>query len=178
MVESLRPVKGGFLRPFGAGWFIREYLAGNGPEGSTKIDPARGAPQVDISYEYKETLSRVTARERAEKIISDKVIKNADVSEEGAEEIYQRELKKVSRKFAHMRYHSFLMYFSVLKKLRWVETTGEIEDSSVQDNYPGAPSRIYYMLTKKGIGAPDALWSNPFFTLYPEHGANHKKKSE
>jgi hypothetical protein len=57
MVEPLRPVKGGFLRPFGAGWFIREYLAGNGPEGSTKIDPARGAPQVDISYEYKETLS-------------------------------------------------------------------------------------------------------------------------
>ena len=99
MVEPLRPVKGGFLRPFGAGWFIREYLAGNGPEGSTKIDPARGAPQVDISYEYKETLSRVTARERAEKIISDKVIKNADVSEakerlKDAEFISQKEFGK------------------------------------------------------------------------------------
>ena len=64
MVESLRPVKGGFLRPFGCGWFIREYLLGNGPEGSTKIDPADGAPQVDICFEYKETLARATARER------------------------------------------------------------------------------------------------------------------
>ncbi len=35
MTESLRPVKGGFLRPFGCGWFIRQYLAGAGPEGST-----------------------------------------------------------------------------------------------------------------------------------------------
>ena len=40
MAESLRPVKGGFLRPFGCGWFIRQYLAGMGPEGSTKIDPS------------------------------------------------------------------------------------------------------------------------------------------
>jgi hypothetical protein len=171
MVESLRPVKGGFLRPFGAGWFIREYLAGNGPEGS-KIDPARGAPQVDISYEYKETLSRVTARERAEKIISDKVVKKVDVSEAEAEEIYQRELNKVSRKFTHMRYHSFLMYFGVLKKLNWVTPSGQIEDSGIQDNYPNAPSRVYYRLTEVGKIAADELRSNPLFTLYPENGAN------
>jgi hypothetical protein len=178
MVESLRPVKGGFLRPFGCGWFIRQYLAGMGPEGSTKIDPARGAPQVDIAFEYKETLVRVTTRERAERIISDRVVKKVDVSEAEAEEIYQRELKKVSRKFTHMRYHSFLMYFGVLKKLNWVEPSGETEDSGIQDNYYAAPNRVYYRLTQKGKAAGDELWSNPLFTLYPENGANHRKKSE
>ena len=41
---DLRPNRGGFLRPFGCGWFIREYLMGDGPE---------GAPAVDISYPYR-----------------------------------------------------------------------------------------------------------------------------
>jgi hypothetical protein len=178
MPESLRPARGGFLRPFGCGWFIRQYLAGKGPEGSTKIDPARGAPQVDICFEYKETLARVTARERAEKIVSDKVVSGIDVSEAQAEEIYQRELNKVSRKFTHMRYHSFLMYFGVLKKLQWVATSGETEISGFQDNYSAAPNRVYYRLTEEGKAAGDELWSNPLFTLYPENGANHRKKSE
>jgi len=39
------------------------------------------------------------------------VVKGADVTEEEAEKIYQRESRRVSRKFTHMRYHSFLMYF-------------------------------------------------------------------
>ena len=45
MVELLRPIQGGFLRPFGCGWFIREFLLGHGPEGRPKIDPNRGAPR-------------------------------------------------------------------------------------------------------------------------------------
>src|SRR4030042_1683435 len=121
MVIRLMPTRGGFLRPFACGWFIREYLLGNGPEGSTNIDPKRGAPQADINFEYKEALARATARERAERIISNMVVKGADVTEEEAEKIYQRELKRVSRKFTHLRYHSFLMYFGVLKRLGWVE---------------------------------------------------------
>jgi hypothetical protein len=178
MAESLRPSRGGFLRPFGCGWFIRQYLAGMGPEGSTKIDPTRGATQADINYAYKESLAKTIARERAERIISDKVVKKIDVSEAEAEELYQRELKKVSRKFTHMRYHSFLMYFSVLKKLNWVERAGQVESSGIQDNISNAPSRIYYRLTQEGKAAGDELWSNPLFTLYPENGANHRKKSE
>jgi hypothetical protein len=131
---ELRPSKGGFLRPFGCGWFIREFLLGNGPEGSIKIDPNQGAPQTDICFWYKESLAKGMARDRAERIISDMVVKGIDVTEERAETIYQRELKKVSRKFTHMRYHSFLMYFGVLKRLGWVEATGETETSSIQDN--------------------------------------------
>jgi DNA-binding PadR family transcriptional regulator len=106
------------------------------------------------------------------------VVKGADVTEEKAEEIYQRELKRVSRKFTHMRYHSFLMYFGVLKRLGWVETTNETEVSSIQDNYDKAPSRIYYRLTQKGKEVNEELWSNPLFTLYPDISPNHIKKSD
>jgi len=178
MVIELRPTRGGFLRPFGCGWFIREFLLGKGPEGSLAIDPERGAAQSDINYEYKEALARATARERAERIISRMVLSGADVTEEQAERIYERELKKVSRKFTHMRYHSFLMYFGVLKRLGWVETTGQTEASTIQEYYHPAPGRIYYRLTEKGIAAGDELWSNPLFTLYPEIGPSHMKRPD
>jgi hypothetical protein len=176
MVIGLKPSRGGFLRPFGCGWFIREFLLGNSPEVSRKIDPAFGAAQSDINYEYKEALARATARERAEKIISKLVLSHADVSEEEAENIYQRELKRISRKFTHMRYHSFLVYFGVLKRLGWVETTSITEPSTIQENYPEAPERVYYRLTEAGIKAEEYLWSNPLYTLYPEIGPSHMKR--
>ena len=166
------------MRPFGCGWFIREFLLGRGPEGSRTIAPEQGAPQADINYEYKEALARATARERAERIISRLVVSGADITEEEAERIYESELKRVSRKFTHMRYHSFLMYFGVLRRLGWVKATGQTETSSIQDNYPPAPERTYYHLTKKGIEAGDELWSNPLFTLYPEIGPSHMKRSD
>ena len=175
MTLDIRPARGGFLRPFGCGWFIREFLMGKGPEGSRAIDPQQGAPQADINFEYKEALARATARERAERIISRLVVSGKDVTEEQAEDIYERELKKLSRKFTHMRYHSFLMYFGVLKRLGWVEITNETEPSAIQENYPPAPKRTYYRLTKKGIEAGDEPWSNPLFTLYPEIGPSHMK---
>ena len=178
MALELRPNRGGFLRPFGCGWFIREFLLGNGPEGSHAIDPQRGAAQADINFEYKEALARATARERAERIISRMVVSGADVTEEQADRIYERELKRLSRKFTHMRYHSFLMYFGELKRIEWVEVTGQTEASSIQDNYPPAPERTYYRLTKKGIEAGDEFWSNPLFTLYPEIGPSHMKKPD
>ena len=176
VLEPLRPARGGFLRPFGCGWFIREYLLGHGPNGSPRIDPEVGAPQADINYEYKEALARATAQDRAERIISRMVVSGVDVTEEGAENIYQHEMRRVSRKLTHMRYHSFLMYFGVLKRLGWVETTNETEPSSIQDNYPPAPRRVYYRLTKNGVEAGEKLWSNPLFTLYPGIGLSHTKK--
>ncbi len=77
-----------------------------------------------------------------------------------------------------MRYHSFLMYFGVLKRLGWVEATNRTEASAIQENYPSAPERTYYKLTKAGIEASEELWSNPLFTLYPEIGPSHMKKTE
>ena len=98
-----------------------------------------------------------TAREWAELIISNLVVNGVDVTEEEVEKIYQCELKRLSRKFSHMRYHSFLMYFGVLKLLGWVEATGETEVSTMQDNYPSSPSRTYYRLTNEGIEASEEL---------------------
>jgi len=149
---------------------------GNGPEESTPIDPERGAPQADINYEYKEALARATARERAERIISRMVVSGADVTEEQAEGIHERELKKVSRKFTRMRYHSFLVYFGTLKRLKCVEATSELENSSIQDNYPEATDSTYYRLTRAGREAGDDLWSNPQYALYPENGRSHQSK--
>ena len=70
---------------------------GNGPEGSRIIDPKQGAAQADINFEYKEALARATAREGAERIISRMVVDGKDVTEELAESIYERELKRISR---------------------------------------------------------------------------------
>jgi len=67
MVLRLKPQKGGFLRPFGCAWFIKEFLLGNSPYGSPAIDPATGAPQADIFYYYKHALIRETAIDRAVK---------------------------------------------------------------------------------------------------------------
>jgi len=60
-----KPARGGFLRPFGCGWFIREYLMGNKPGGSPSIDPDAGAPQADIFYHYKNSLRKAIALDRA-----------------------------------------------------------------------------------------------------------------
>ncbi len=69
------------------------------------------------------------------------------------------------------------MYFGVLKRLGWVEVTNQIEASAIQDNYPAAPARVYYRLTEEGKRAGEELWSNPLFTLYPEVGPSHIKRS-
>ena len=172
MVTAVRPTRGGFLRPFGCGWFIREFLLGHGPEGAPVIDPERGAPQTDINYEYKSALMRAFARDSTEKRIEE--IGEREVSPERAEEIYQEELKKIPRKYTRMRYHSFLIYFGLLKRLAWVEETGETEPSGWQEDYPAAPARKYYRLTKKGREATLVEWSNPLFTLYPEIAARYR----
>ena len=56
MVLPLRPLRGGFVRPFGCGWFIREFLMGHGPEGSIEIDSEVGSWQEEIFYYYKMAL--------------------------------------------------------------------------------------------------------------------------
>ena len=58
------------------------------------------------------------------------------------------------------------------------EYTSETEASSIQDNYPSAPQRVYYRLTQKGVEAGEREWSNPLFTLYPDIGASHMKRAE
>jgi hypothetical protein len=64
MVLQIEPQRG-FLRPFGLGWFIKEFLSGSAPCGSAAINPFTGTPQADIFYYYKKALIMETAMDRA-----------------------------------------------------------------------------------------------------------------
>lgn len=169
MVTAIRPSRGGFLRPFGCGIFIRDFLAGRAPFGSPAIDPGRGACQADIFYHYKGALLRAYAEdavayENEERIRTRKPI----YTPEEYEERVAYRLEYIPYKLTAARYHSFRRYFHWLKQLQWVEFTGEEETSSLQEVYPPGPPRRYYRLTRKGIEAPDYEWSRPQLTLYPE----------
>jgi hypothetical protein len=177
VVIQLRPNRGGFLRPFGCGWFIREFLLGHAPEGSIAIDPEVGACQEDIFYHYKLALHRAyaedaTAWENEARVKAGKPIYSP---EEYAERV-DWFLRRIPYKLVKCRYHSFQRYFHWLKQLGWVEPTGKEEKSAVQEvmpDYPDAPPRRYYRLTYKGREAPDYQWSNPQLTLYPERGLEY-----
>ena len=167
MTLPLRPVRGGFLKPFGCSWFIREYLAGNGPYNSPIIDPDTGAPQADIFYHYKQALRRETALDRAtrtEEIEAKKERRSIDP--ERIEKLTGRYLLRLPYKASGARYHSFITYFSNLTRLGWVEPTGQEEPSSFQDNYPKGQPRKYYQLTLAGMNAPKSAWANPHKALY------------
>ena len=172
MVIDLRPARGGFLRPFGCGWFIREFLKGHAPQGSIKIDPKVGACQEDIFYHYKLALHRAYAEDATAWENDDRVRagKGPYTEIEYAERV-DWHLRRIPYKLVKCRYHSFQRYFHWLKQLGWVEPTGHEEKSAVQENmpnYPEAPPKRYYRLTQKGIEALDFQWSNPQLTLYPE----------
>jgi hypothetical protein len=163
----LKPKRGGFLRPFGCGWFIREFLLGKGPYESPKIKPEVGAPQADIFYHYKMALMRVTAIDRATRT-EEKIAKREKrrISPENIESLAERYLNRMPYKAQGCRYHSFIVYFSTIQRLGWVEPTGKEEPSSFQEHYsPGQP-RKYFRLTKAGKEAGDTDWANPQRALY------------
>ena len=184
---DLRPNKGGFLRPFGCGWFIREFLLGNAPEGAPAIDPDVGAPQADIFRYYKQALFRKYAEDwafddaLAEVKAREKKLKRKLTGDEEAEifdKVEKRYLGRIPYKLTSCRFHSFVVYFSNLQRLGWVEFTGREEPSQFQDHYSPGPPRKYFRLTKAGREAGDAAWSNPLFTLYSERWGGDEKARE
>ena len=167
MVEPLRPTRGGFLRPFGCGWFIRQFLRGKRPNGSPKIDPEVGAPQADIFHHYKMALMKATALDRATRAEEKRARREkCPIEPDNIERLAERYLARMSYKARGCRYHSFVVYFSNLQRLGWVEPTGREEKSAFQDHYPPGPPRRYFRLTKAGREAGDAAWSNPHLALY------------
>ncbi len=167
MVELLRPSRGGFLRPFGCGWFIREFLLGNGPYGSPNIDPAVGAPQADIFHHYKMALRNEAALDRATRVDEKRARREKrPIDPDNIENLAKRYLARMPYKAWGCRYHSFVVYFSNLQRLRWVELTGREKASSFQDHYLLGQPRKYFRLTKTGKEASDAAWSNPHLALY------------
>jgi hypothetical protein len=163
----LKPARGGFLRPFGCGWFIREFLLGNGPEGSPEIDSNVGAPQADIFYHYKRAVLRAIAVDRATRQEERQAKREKRlISPDRIEKLTERYLARTPYKVNSCRYHSFVVYFSNLQRLGWVEFTGGEEPSSLQDNYPAGQPRKYFRLTSAGRLAGDVAWSNPLAALY------------
>ncbi len=169
MVELLRPSRGGFLRPFGCGWFIREYLLGKGPYGSPAIDPAIGSPQADIFHEYKMALMKATAVDRATRVEEKRARREKRlINPDNIESLAERYLGRMSYKAQGCRFHSFVVYFSTIQRLGWVEATGREDPSTFQAHYPPGPPRRYFRLTKAGKEASDTAWSNPHHALYGE----------
>ena len=167
MVEPLRTTTGGFLRPFGTAWFIMEFLKGNGPEDSKRIDPDIGAPMTDVHFEYKSALHRSYARDSVEKDEEWRIRKGKPAfSEVEYAERLEYYLSRIPYKLLKMRYSSFTRYFDHLKRLGWVEETGKTEPSAIQEDYPPAPPRVYYCLTDAGKEASVAEISDPVMTLY------------
>jgi hypothetical protein len=163
----LRPYRGGFLRPFGCGSFIREFLEGNAPVGSPSINPAIGAPQSDIFRYYKDALRQTTAMDRATRA-EEKAAKHEKrmIDPNKIQAGYVKQLARLPYKASGCRYHSFVVYFSNLKRLGWVEPSGYQELSAFQGNYPPGPPRVFYHLTAAGMNASDTDWSNPLAALY------------
>ncbi len=167
MVEPLRPPRGGFLRPFGCGWFIREFLMGNGHYGSPSIDADIGAPQADTFHHYKMALIRATAMDRATRREEKQARREKRaISPDNIERLAERYQAHLPYKAQGCRYHSFVVYFSNLQRLGWVEFTGKEEVSEFQDHYDQGQARRYYRLTIVGKVASDAAWANPRVALY------------
>ena len=163
----LKPKRGGFLRPFGCGWFIREFLAGNAPYGSPVIMPAVGAPQSDIFYYYKQALREVTAMDRATRAEEKKARREKRaIDPTNIEKLAEKYLARMPYKAQGCRYHSFVVYFSNLQRLNWVEPSGKLEPSAFQSNYPPGQPRKYFRLTVAGKAASDSAWANPLSALY------------
>jgi hypothetical protein len=169
MVELLKPLWGGFMRPFGCGIFIRDFLRGRGAAyGAPKIDPEVGSPQADIFRHYKLALMRATALDRATRHEERQAHREKRaIDPDNIEELAEKYLARMPYKAQGCRFHSFGGYFSNLQRLGWVEPTGREEPSSFQEHYPPGPPRRYYRLTEAGMNASDAAWANPQEALYP-----------
>jgi len=145
MTLPLKPARGGFLRPFGCGLFIRDFLLGLGPYESPAVDPALGSPQADIFYHYKQTLRQITAEDRAARQ-EEKHAKKAGrpINPDNIEALTTKYLERIPYKTWGCRYNSFVHYFNMIQQLAWVEKSGIIERSAFQDNYAQGQPRIFY----------------------------------
>jgi hypothetical protein len=163
----LKPSRGGFLKPFGCGEFIRDFLLGKGPHGSPRIDPEVGKSQAEIFHHYKIALMKATALDRATRIEEKRAKREKrKINPENIENLTERIFSRMPYKAWGCRFHSFVVYVSNLQRLGWIEFTGKQEPSEFQDHYPEGQPRKYFRLTKKGRRAGDAAWVNPHRALY------------
>jgi hypothetical protein len=116
------------------GCFIREFLVNRSPYGAPAIDPSVGTPQSDIFHHYKQAILRATVADRATRH-EERRVKHEKrlISPENIEVLTEIFLRRLPYKSGACRYHSFVVYFSNLQRLGWVEPTGQEEPSAFQD---------------------------------------------
>jgi hypothetical protein len=167
MTLPLKPKHGGFPRLFGCAEFIRDLLLGKGPYGSPKMDPEVGACQADIFHNYKMASMRVTALDRATRMEEKRARREKRaIDPDNIDRLTERYLARMPYKAQGCRFHSFVVYFSTIQKLGWVEATGREEPSAFQEHYPEGQPREYFRITKKGREAGEDDWANPHRALY------------
>jgi hypothetical protein len=167
MTLPLKPRRGGFLRSFGCAWFIREFLWGHGPYGSPLVSRDEGSPQAIIFYHYKQALRRTHAEDRATRDEEREATRaKRPIDPDRIDELTEKYLASLPYKQWRCRYHSFIVYFSNLQRLGWVEATGREEASAFQDHYTAGQPKRYFRLTTTGMEASDADWANPLAALY------------
>jgi len=160
VAELLKPARGGFLRPFGCGEFIWKFLLGHGSNGSPAVDPDVGAPQADIFHHYKMALMRATALDRATRVEEKRARREKrPINPDNIENLAERYLPRMPYKAQGCRFHSFVVYFSNLDRLGWVEPCSRLERLAFQGNYNLGPPRRYYRLTA-------AVWANLLSALH------------
>jgi len=169
MAEAVRPIRGAYIHVFGATWFITEFLKGNGPYGSPRIDPRKGAPQSDIHSAYKLALHSALAEDLAARDAEEAIKAGRPLSPEEVELRSSYYLGRIPSRLTRMRYSSFRVYFGLLKRLGWVEPTGEEEPSLPQDYDPNFSPRVYYRLTPEGMAAVVPIVFDPILLLYPDY---------
>jgi len=140
---------------------------GHAPEGSLTIDAEIGACQADIFYHYKMALIRATALDRATRT-EEKIARREKrpINPDNIDRLAERYQSRMPYKSQGCRYHSFVVYFSNLTRLGWVEPSGYEEPSTFQDHYAAGQPRRYYRLTQAGLSAGDESWANPHLALY------------
>lgn len=165
--------------PFGTGVFIRDFLLGTGRDGTTVIDPDTGSPQSDIHAAFKQAVQQVLAEDVVAQVIEQRIRQGLGVLPSPEEELLLERAKElIPQKFTAARYHSFVTYFHMLKRLGWVEPTpdpdapGQLleERSAMQDVYSGAPPRRFYRITQLGRDAPTDEWMAPQKTIMQAQG--------
>ena len=77
------------------------------------------------------------------------------ISPDNIDKLAERYLGRMHYKAQGCRFHSFVVYFSNIQRLGWVEPTGREEASAFQEHYPPGQPRKYFRLTKVGKGASE-----------------------
>ena len=112
-------------------------------------------------------LQRATAMDRAARR-EEKLAKQQkrSISPANIDLIFEEYLVRMPYKATGCRYHSFVTYFSMMRRLGWVEPSGITEPSAFQENYPKGKPRIFYRLTAAGESAGDMAWGSQHSALY------------